>query len=178
MIVSKGTAVITATRAADNNYNQATASYILTVGDLAKTNDTLAFDGVTNDAVAKTFGEGNFTLAATGGAGTGDITYASNTEGTATVGEMSGEVTIKGAGTAIITATRAEDATYNQVTVSYILTVAKADDALTFATMVTNTAVTIEMNGSASVDYAAGLMFTRAGNNDEHNGNHHLQSID
>ena len=59
--------------------------------------------------IAKFFGDSSFTNAAST-TGTGTITYASDKSAVATVNASTGEVTIKGAGTATITATAAETA--------------------------------------------------------------------
>ena len=126
-----GTATITATKAGDANHNGATISYTLivngkkdqtTVLNLAKDSITLVYEaGITTSNVA------------TGGTGTGAISYESDNTSVATV-DSSGQVTIKGAGTAIITATKAGDDTYNPIEISYVLTVNKAEQpALSFS---------------------------------------------
>lgn len=74
-------------------------------------------------AETKTYGtDSDFTRAASLSTGDGAITYTSDNESVATV-DNSGKVTIQGAGTANITATAAQTATYAKTTVSYTLTV-------------------------------------------------------
>ena len=185
-IAGVGTVIIEATRAADTNYLVATARYTLTVNDPAKQNDALTFGPVTDGAggavpavsapdattASVTYAAGlTFTRTATSTTAPVAVTYrvltSANTLDTtatdmiATVHEDLGLVTIAGAGVVIIEATRIADDTYNGDTTSYTLTVNKADDDLTFAATVTNTAVTAS-DGAASVTYAADLMFTRA----------------
>ena len=127
-----------------------------------KETDTLSFAGVTNDAVAKTFGDAGFIEIAGGGNGMGMVTYASSVPDVATV-DATGAVTIVSAGETIITATRVEDDNYLEATASYTLTVNPADDTLSFANTVDdNSAVTIAPDGSASVAFVANLSFTRA----------------
>ena len=78
--------------------------------------------GFAEPRVIKTPGDGNFTFTATGGSGTGAVTYGSSDEAVATVDDT-GEVTIVAAGATTITATKAADDNYNGATNSYILTV-------------------------------------------------------
>ena len=124
-IVAAGTTTITATKAADGNVTEKTASFILTVNDPSKqTQDALN----AGSDVAKEVGDANFTQTATGGSGTGAITYSSSTEAVATVNATTGEVTIVAteAGTTTITATKAGDDTYNPISDSYTVTVTVA----------------------------------------------------
>ena len=86
--------------------------------------------------IAKFFGDSSFTNAAST-TGTGTITYASDKPAVATVNASTGEVTIKGAGTAIITATAAETATHSAGQASYTLTV--SPKAITPTVTVTGT---------------------------------------
>ena len=86
--------------------------------------------------IAKFFGDPSFTNAAST-TGTGTITYASDKPAVATVNASTGEVTIKGAGTAIITATAAETATHSAGQANYTLTV--SPKAITPTVTVTGT---------------------------------------
>ena len=72
--------------------------------------------------VSKHINDEAFTNPLTRSADGGDVTYASSDEKIATVDET-GEVTIKGAGTATITATAAETDNYKEAVASYELTV-------------------------------------------------------
>ncbi|WP_206458738.1 S-layer homology domain-containing protein [Anaerovorax sp. IOR16] len=75
-------------------------------------------------SVSKTYGE-IYTNELTKTTVNGDITYASDDTAVATVNRNTGEVTLKGAGTATITATAQETATHAEATASYTITVAK-----------------------------------------------------
>ena len=104
----------------DTNYEAVTGSTLFTIveGDP----QTLSF---TSYSVTKTYGDAEFTNKATNDRGEagGAITYASNNTAVATVDDT-GKVTIKKAGTAVITATAAAvPGTYAQGVMSYTLTV-------------------------------------------------------
>ncbi|MDL2274426.1 hypothetical protein LJC34_07825, partial [Oscillospiraceae bacterium OttesenSCG-928-G22] len=116
-----GTFVVKVNSAAIDNYDAAaeqTISISIAEGDP----QTLTFS---NAGVTKTYGDANFTNAATndrtdGGA----ITYASNNTAVATVNASTGEVAILKRGTAIITATAAaKPGVYAEGTRTYLLTV-------------------------------------------------------
>ena len=85
------------------------------------------------DNQVKTYGDAAFYNIASGGAGTGAITYSISWSypSVATVGQASGLVTIVGAGSATITAIKAECDTHMQATASYTLTVNKASIIIT-----------------------------------------------
>ena len=72
--------------------------------------------------VTKMIGSGVYTNSVSG-EGDGAITYSSRTPATATVNKNTGEVTLVAPGTTIITANKAETATYATVVASYTLTV-------------------------------------------------------
>ena len=130
-IVGAGNATITATAAATQYYNSASATYSLTVN---KATPTVSF---TNTAVAKTYGDASFTNAATATSG-GAISYQSNNTDVAVVDSTSGEVTIIGAGNATITATAAATSNYNSASATYSLTVSRSAITISFD----NTAIT------------------------------------
>src|SRR5579872_1060756 len=69
-------------------------------------------------------GDSQYSNTASGGVGTGAITYSSDTPKVATVDANSGAVTIIGTGTAQITAAKAADPSYNSAKASYSLFVA------------------------------------------------------
>ncbi len=80
----------------------------------------------TPDAVSKTYGDSAFINLCTNNSAGGAVTYASGNTSVAEVNETTGEVTIKGAGTAVITATAAKvEGTYRETSVNYTLTVSK-----------------------------------------------------
>ena len=105
----------------DTNYEAVTGSTLFTIveGDP----QTLTFD--TPDSVTKIYGDAKFTNKANNNRmDGGTITYASNNMNIAEVNATTGEVTIKKAGTAVITATAAAvPGTYAQGVMSYTLTV-------------------------------------------------------
>ena len=126
-IVSAGTTSISATKAADAAHLAAQASYTLTV---AKAQQAIAFNQV--GPVAKNFGDAVFTNAASGGSGTGAISYASADIAVAAVDAASGAVSIVGGGSTQITATKAADTNYLAAQASYTLNVSAIAQALSF----------------------------------------------
>ena len=81
-------------------------------------------------AVEKTYGDGAFTLAATGEAENSAVTYSSSDETIATV-DAAGTVQIHKAGTITITAVASETAEHLEGRVSYTLTVARKSVTIT-----------------------------------------------
>ena len=120
-----GSAIITAVKAGDNLYNSTADSYVLTVNRAEQT-DNFQF---AQTSLTTTYARGKvITNIATGGESSGVITYGSDEEKVARIvfDITRGEVIINGAGTATITATKAGDALYKPKTISYLLTVNKA----------------------------------------------------
>ncbi|WP_010263708.1 beta strand repeat-containing protein [Treponema primitia] len=108
---------------ASANYGVGAAvrSAAITVGKLSQE----AF-GFGAETVSKTYGDGAGAYTATGGSGDGGISYAaSGGDGAVSVDAASGAVSFLKAGTGYITATKAGDATYNAVTATLTVTVAK-----------------------------------------------------
>ena len=100
------------------NYNTATSSELSF--DTSKQNQAALSIG---NIGTKTYGDGTFTLSATGGSGGGAVTFKSADP---TILSISGTTaTIHKAGTVTITATKATDSTYNEATASVALTVGK-----------------------------------------------------
>ena len=124
-IVGVGETTITATAEDGLNYRYepAEASYVLTV---AKKAAEISFDA---DAVERTYGDESFTNTLLN-SGDGTVSYASDNPDVATVDAAAGEVTIVGAGEAVITATVKDGATsaYAKKTASWRLTVKKAEN--------------------------------------------------
>jgi len=89
--------------------------------------------GFETAAVSKTYGDATFTNELTL-TGDGTVTYSSDNDAVATVDAATGAVTIVGAGNAVITATVESGADYEYAvkTVSYALTVAKADGYISY----------------------------------------------
>ncbi len=124
-IVGVGSATITASAAATDNYLASSATYTLTV---SKANRTVSFGA---SSVSKTYGDTKFTNVATR-TGDGTIAYSSSNTSVASIDSASGEVTIIGAGSAIITASVAATSNYNAGSATYTLTVSKANRAISF----------------------------------------------
>lgn len=116
-IVGAGSTVIDATKAGDAAYQSARASYTLNV---ARAPQTVAFDapGPLNRRTGDAFEN-----LASGGGGTGAVSYASANTAVATVDATSGIVTTLAAGSAVITATKAESANHLQAQASYTLNI-------------------------------------------------------
>ena len=129
-IVAAGETVITATVADSDTYTYATktASYTLTVTAADTTQQKSAGSiSYATTAVEKATADAAFTNALTK-TGDGTVSYASSKTDVAEVNATTGEVTIKGAGEATITATVADSDTYTYATktASYTLTVVTA----------------------------------------------------
>ena len=120
---------------AANANGSATKDITVTVSALPSVE--LSFTGVTGDTVSKTYGAAAYTEAATvsvPSSYSGTITYSSSKPTVATVDEDSGEVTIVGAGSTIITANASGiQGEYAPATVSYTLNVAKKELTVTGA---------------------------------------------
>ena len=117
-----GTVTITAVKAADSTYAEATASTSVTISDLLE--QTISFP-----AESYTLTEGDTqTITASGGEGTGAITYSSADEAIATI-SSEGLVTALAAGSTTITAVKAADQLYAETftTASVDVEAAKPD---------------------------------------------------
>ena len=121
-VVGVGTATITAAQATDANHLSGSTSISLVVN---KTLPTLS----QIPAIAKTFGDANFTLSLPTSNSSGLITFSSSDTNVATINGNT--VTIIGAGTSTITALQAGDVNYDSGSVSTVLTVNKALPILT-----------------------------------------------
>jgi len=123
--------------------------------------NTIAFAAPLNES--KVYGSAFTKALSNTGSGSGAITYSSSDTSVATVNN-SGVVTILKVGSTTITATKASDGTYAQASVSYTLTITKADGAAVNGTpsaasktanSITINAVTITTNpGNQTVEYA------------------------
>ena len=121
-----GTTRINAVKAADNNYHEARAYYTLTVN---KATQTIAFaEGNQN----REYGNTPFSQTVQGDLGTGALTYSSNNPRIASV-DNQGMVTILGAGTTQITASKVADSNYYGASASYTITVNKASQKIQVA---------------------------------------------
>lgn len=96
----------------------------------SKKSQTIAFANA--GPVAKTFGDPVFMNAATGGAGSGSVSYLTHDSSVATIAS-DGSVTIIGAGTVVIDAIKAADSIYSAAQASFTLNVARAPQLISFA---------------------------------------------
>ena len=124
-IVGVGRTTITATAAETETYAPASKSFVLTV---TKATQTIVFDSA---SVQVTVDANPFTNTATASDG-GTITYSLDNTNVATINEETGEVTIVGAGTTTITATATETDNFASVSNSYVLTVNKLSQTVSF----------------------------------------------
>ena len=122
------TATITIAVTGVTNYND--YNVVVTVTATALIPQTITFPNA-NEGITRTYGDAAFTHVASGGTGSGAITYTSTNTAVATVNATSGLVTIKGAGTATITVIKAADGAYAEAKASYALTVNKATVTIT-----------------------------------------------
>jgi hypothetical protein len=114
-----GTYTIVATKAEDVNYLVKTATQTITI---TKINQTAALV-IANSGQTFTFVEGiNIDFTATGGSGTGTITYTVN-------GVVTTDTTLTTAGTYVIEATKAGDTNYNAITSTAAITITKRTQA-------------------------------------------------
>jgi hypothetical protein len=129
-LLALGTTTITASQPGNANYNPATSvQQTLSV----KQNQTISFSTLPD----KTFGDAAFALNATASSSLG-VSYSSSNPAVATV--AGNTVTIIGAGTTTITASQAGNAGFNAAAdVDQTLTVNKADQNITFATIADKT---------------------------------------
>lgn len=111
-----GSITITATKAADATYSEATASSNVTVNPLQE--QTIIFGGASVAMVI----DSSQTLTASGGAGTGAITYASSDETIVTI-SADGVAAAIAVGSADITASKAADNEYLAATATIAVTV-------------------------------------------------------
>ena len=117
-----GSATIQATKAADENYKAVTITYSITTIKATQTGFAFA-----TPAPANLPYNSSIQNIASGGQGTGEVTY-SITEGAAVISlEADGTITAIGIGSATIRATKAADENYEAVTKTYSITTIKAD---------------------------------------------------
>ena len=122
-----GTVIITASAAATAEQAAGSASCVV---EIRKVSQNLTF---AQSAITKIEGAAAF-IQTVSGAVT-DVTYSSDNTAVAEVDSATGEVTIKGVGTATITAAAAETANYLSAETSYVLTVnGKFSQPLSFGT--------------------------------------------
>ena len=130
-LVADGSTTITATFDGNDNYNGASDSYTLTVAKADAVSSDLSFASETATA---TYGDAEVSSPALSNPHQLPLTWSSSKENVATV-NASGVVTIVGAGETVISAAFVGNDTYTAKTISYTLTVEKAQPKIAFATM-------------------------------------------
>ena len=121
-----------------SNYNIVFTPGTYTVEDKLP-QDSFAFKDVVDGKVTKTYGDADFTVAATDEAEGSSVSYESTNTNVATV-DSTGKVTIHAAGTTTIKATAHETKDYTEKEISYTLTVAPktlTKDDLTYSGPIT-----------------------------------------
>ena len=122
-ILKAGTVTVKATRAADDKYKEATAEYTLTINKADQTG--FEFEQYDNDTYKITYNTGmSFKNAASGGQSKGNITYSLSPSDIVSIDE-DGNITFNDGkvGTVTVTATRAADDKYNEVSTKYTLNI-------------------------------------------------------
>jgi len=151
-LVSAGTTTITATSEANSTYRAGSASYKLTV---LKAETVMSWS---SSEVSVNLEAGSYnlpTLTVEPSSLASSVTYSSSIPSVADIGTTSGTVTVKAAGTTVITAAFAGNDTYAEASASYTLTVRNGSDsgAGTY---------TYASNGATDTDDdIAGTVFTR-----------------
>jgi formylglycine-generating enzyme required for sulfatase activity len=156
-IKGAGTAVITASQASSGNYNAASTTANLVVNGVSPTLGAFSIP-------AKVYGAAAFSLTAPTSTSAGSWSYSSGNTNVATV--SSNTVTIKGAGTAVITATQVATPNYLGSSTNANLVVTKASQTITFTLPATNTFTSnglIPLAGKASS--GLGITYTSAKTN-------------
>lgn len=155
-----GTCSVTATKAADANYNAVTAAAATVT--LQKADQAAVIVSAPSDA---TFGLAGGTATASGGNGSGAYSFSAGASTACTVDSSTGAITVtSGTGTCAITAMRAGDSNYNDSATSLpaSVTIHKADQTgftLTVPTSITygatGTATTSGGNGTGTVSFSS-----------------------
>lgn len=130
--ITKGTLTL------GSNYNIVFTPGTYTVEDKLP-QDSFAFKDVVDGKVTKTYGDADFTVAATDEAEGSSVSYESTNTNVATV-DSTGKVTIHAAGTTTIKATAHETKDYTEKEISYTMTVAPktlTKDDLTYSGPIT-----------------------------------------
>ncbi|MBE6315744.1 MAG: hypothetical protein E7078_03750 [Bacteroidales bacterium] len=124
-----GTATITANFAGNDLYNEATATYTITVNE--KLAHGMSFSAETLNV---TYGDEDYEAPTLNNPNSLTVTYESDNEDVAVVDENTGELLLGDAGTAVITAKTKGDASHNGGSVSYTVNIAKAAAGLAYET--------------------------------------------
>ena len=126
-IVGVGTCTITAEAAGTATHKEASVTFKVTVNQAGQTLRGFTYNG--SDRATVTYGDDPLELTPLTGA-VGAVTYSATPAPVCTVDSDSGALTIVGGGTCAIMAEAAGDANYEAASVTFNLTVAKADQTL------------------------------------------------
>ncbi|HEY0768984.1 MAG TPA: T9SS type A sorting domain-containing protein, partial [Sphingobacteriaceae bacterium] len=162
-IVGVGTTDITASQAGDANYNAATD----VVRTLTVTKGTQVV--TVNAIAAKKFGDAPFTVDGTSTTG-GPLSFTSSNTNVATI--SGNTVTIVGAGNTTITADQAGNDTYNPGSGAVLLSVAKAEQTITFSaipakavgdapftvTVTSSSGLPVTLTGSSNIEVSGNVV--------------------
>lgn len=119
-----GTSTIKAVLTEDDNYQESVITYQITVKNAADSGFGFEDPNPVNRKYVK---NDTYSNIASGGSGTGKVTYSITSGNAATIDKNTGELTINKAGTVEVTATREADDKYAEISVSYSLTIEKAE---------------------------------------------------
>ena len=122
-----GTVQVTATKAADDTYAEATATY--TVQSIKYPQAEFKFEN-SNANITVEYADGKFANTAFGGSGEGTITYAIvSGNDVATIDPVTGEITFLKAGEIVVAANKEADENYEEATATYTLTIEKSEQS-------------------------------------------------
>lgn len=124
-LLSYGETIISVTKKADEQFEEATASFTLTV--VKKQQRPLAFE---KPAIEVYLGDTIYSNPLTGGSGSGLLTYSSSDENIAVIDKFTGQITPIAEGKVVINASKAGDADYLADTEEYSLQVSLIVDGL------------------------------------------------
>lgn len=157
-IVGAGVTNITASQAGDDNY--IAAEEVVQELIVNKADQLITFEAIGG----KTFGEPSFDLTATGGASSGILIFASSDP---TIATISGNtVSILGVGIVNITVSQTGDDNYNPaVDVAQELVVNKADQTITFNTLVARVFGDVDFDLTATSSSGLAISYTSSDEN-------------
>ncbi|MCJ0743347.1 LamG-like jellyroll fold domain-containing protein [Pedobacter montanisoli] len=144
----------------DNNGsgNEVTANYAVSLvnGEMTVNKANPSLSGFAD--INKIYGDAVFTLTAPTSSSSETFSYSSNDANVASINGST--VTIKGAGTATITATQAATTNYNSASINLTLSVGKANQTISFAPLTTKTTTSPDFALLATVSSNLALNFT------------------
>lgn len=148
-LVGTGSTDITGTFAR-SDWNSINSRYRYRLSVLNKADPNLSFS---QSNIYKNISDASFTVTATQANQTGtvgSISYSSSNRSVATVNASTGQVTIVGQGSAVITATSSSTTTYVQGEASYVLYV--SDGFVVLTTGITKSLTKVNLNGNVTSD--------------------------